>query len=51
MTKWEYLRITVIYGENDIIDSVNTNDKELLHKVEHHEWDAYLDKLGDEAGN
>jgi hypothetical protein len=49
MIKWEYLRITVIYDTNDIINSVNANDRELLHKVEHHEWDAYLNKLGDEG--
>lgn len=49
MTKWEYLRITVSYRESGIIDHASTGLDELLSDVAPHEWDTYLNKLGDEG--
>ncbi len=49
MQKWEYLRVTVIYTDNDKIDSVSANNREFLRLIDHDEWDAYLNKLGIEG--
>ena len=49
MTEWEYLRISVSYGESGVIEFVASSLKELLSDVMPHKWDAYLTKLGDEG--
>ncbi len=49
MTQWAYLRITVSYNEEGLIDSASTGYKDLLSNVAPFEWDDYLTRLGDEG--
>lgn len=49
MTKWEYLRISVDYRDSGIINFVAIARNTLLSDIAPHEWDRYLNKLGDEG--
>lgn len=49
MIKWEYLRLSVSYRESGLIDFVASGLKEFLSDVAPHEWDDYLNKLGDDG--
>ena len=49
MQKWEYLRITVSYNDEGIIDRASTSYKDLLSNIAPFEWDDYLAKLGNEG--